>query len=450
MLTPSCHPTSKVITLPHLFIPRDHQADIIRAVLYGGYKSLFFIIHRRYGKTLTAVNLILMLAMERVGLHLYLFPQTNQCRLVIWKGRGSDGILFLDRIPIGLIKNKNNSEMSVELINGSIIKFVGSNNYDALVGINALTIVYDEYSLQDPEAREYLSPVLVESGGTEILFGTPRGHNHAYDAYQIALNNPSWYVKKLTVDDTTREDGTPVITQEMLENERRNGKDEEIIMQEYYCSFEIGNRGAYFTEQLAQAEYEGRICDFQISKTQAVHTVWDIGVRDATAILLFQSDGWSINIIGYIEGNNKGVEYYWDELHVTKEKLGFNRWGHHWGPHDIRVREWGNSARSRLASAAAIGLHFQVIPRLSEQDNIAAGRSLFPICNFHATNCRRLLLCLREAMREYDEDKKIFKQKPFDNWALHGFDAFNYTGVVWRHQFAHPDLNMPMKYQSSF
>lgn len=418
--------------------------------MQGGYKNIFYLIHRRYGKTLTAVNLILLLALEKPGLYLYLFPQTNQCRLVIWKGRGTDGILFLDRIPAALIRKKNNAEMSIELINGSVIKFVGSNNYDALVGINAMVIMYDEYPLQDPQAREYLSPVLVESGGVEILFGTPRGHNHAYDTYQMALKNPNWFVRKLTVDDTTREDGTPVITPQMLDNERLNGKDEEIIQQEYYCSFDIGNKGAYFTEQLAQADYEGRICDFELNPRAPVMTVWDIGVRDATAVVLFQADGYSLNIIGYLEGNNQGVEWYWDELHVLKQRLGFSRWGQHFAPHDIMVREWGNSARSRLASAAAIGLHFQRIPRLSEQDNIAAGRSLFPICRFHATNTKRLLLCLREAMRQYDELNKIFKDKPVENWAVHGLDSFCYTGVVWRHQFAHPDMNRPVRFDSNF
>lgn len=446
----SCHPTSRIITLPHRFTPRDYQRELMDAIFKKRYKHVYALIHRRAGKTLNGVNLITMRALEVPGLHIYLFPQTNQCRKVIWKGRGSDGIPFLDRIPREIIKKINNSEMSVELHNGSIEQFVGSNNFDALVGINAQTIVYDEYPIQDPQAREYLSPILLENGGTEIILGTPRGHNHAYDVYQMALNNPDWFVQRMTVEDTRREDGTPIITEEMLHVERRNGVSEEIIQQEYYCSFEIGNQGAYYTEQLAQAEYEHRIVELNISPSQPVHTVWDIGVRDATAIILFQSDGYMLNIIGYLEGNNKGVDWYWHELNQMQHKLGFRRWGSHWAPHDIRVREWGNSARSRLASAADIGLHFQVIPRLTEQDNINAGRSIFPFCKFHATNAKRLLLCLREAMREYDEERRIYKEKPFENWAIHGFDAFNYMGVVWRHQFAHPDMNLPRTYVSNF
>ncbi len=415
------------------------------------YRHVLVIIHRRAGKTLTALSITTMLAIERPGLHFSLLPQTNQCRKVVWKGRGKDGIRFLDRIPTQLIAGRpNNMEMSVPIINGSIIQFCGSNNYNALVGTNALSLAYDEYALQDPAARDYLSRILTESEGVELIFTTPRGHNHAYDVYQMAINNPKWYVVKLTVEDTKREDGSPVITPEMIADERRNGVAEEIIQQEYYCSFEIGNQGAYFTEQLATAEYESRIGDFEIHKNRPVMTAWDIGVRDATSVILFQSDGYNIDVIAYLEANNKGVDHFFDELWVLQQKLGFKRYGHHFAPHDVMVREWGNSARSRLASAAQLGLHFQRVPRLSEQDNIAAGRSVFPFCRFHATNCKRLLLCLREARREYDEDKRIFKDKPFENWALHGFDAFNYMAVSWRNEFAHPDMNMQRKYQSGF
>ena len=439
-----------LIEIPYLFTPRDYQRKIIRAVMNEGYRHILVIIHRRAGKTLTALSLTTMLALERPGLHFSLLPQTNQCRKVVWKGRGSDGIRFIDRIPIPLRSRVNNVDMSIELLNGSIIQLSGSNNYDALVGTNALSIVYDEYALQDPAARDYLSRILTESGGVELIFTTPRGHNHAYDLYQMAIHNPKWYVVKLTVEDTQREDGSPVITPEMIADERHNGVSEEIIQQEYYCSFEIGNQGAYYTEQLAQAEYEGRIGDFDINKSRPVMTAWDIGVRDATSIILFQSDGYNIEIIDYIEANNKGVDYFFDELFVRQQKLGFRRYGHHFAPHDIMNREWGNSARSRLSSAAQLGLHFQKVPRLSEQDNIAAGRSIFPFCKFHASNCRRLLLCLREARREYDEERRIFKDNPFDNFALHGFDAFNYMGVTWRNEFAHPDMNMPKKFVSGF
>lgn len=436
-----------LIKLPHKFTPRDYQLDLMRAIFVEKYKHVYWILHRRAGKTKTAINILTIAALQEPALYIYLMPQTNQARKVIWKGRGSDGVRFLDHIPPQIIAKINNSEMSVELINGSIIQFVGSNNYDSLMGINSRLIMYDEYPLQNPMAYELLSPILLESGGIQILFGTPRGHNHGYETYQMAIHNPAWYVKKLSIDDTRRIDGTPIITLDQIEQERLSGKSEEIIQQEYYCSFDIGNQGAYYTKEIAHAEYEKRIIDFNINPNLPVHTSWDIGIRDSTSICFFQSNGAYIDYIGYIEGNNKGLQEYWQEVQNLKQMLGFRKWGYHFAPHDIRNREWANSARSRLQVAADMGLHFLVVPDVAIGDRIDAGRAFLADCRFHKTHCRQLLRCMREAMREYDEVHKVFKDKPLHNWALHGFDAYTYGAVAWRHQFSRPDTSEIRKYQ---
>ncbi len=439
-----------LVKLPHRFNPREHQADQLKAIFVDKKKHILSVVHRRAGKTKGAVNNQITYAGQHIGLHFYLMPQSNQVRKVIWKGRGSDGVRFIDHIPPQLIKGKpNNVDMSIELINGSIIQFVGSNNYDALVGTNPLSISYDEYSLQNPMAREFLSPILLENDGVEFVYMTPRGHNHGWELYNVALNNPEWFVQRLTIEDTKRENGSPIITLAKIEQERLAGKSEEIIQQEYYCSFDIGNLGAYYTKEIAQAEYEKRIYDLTINLNNPVHTAWDIGVRDSTAITLFQQNGAYIDYVGYIEGNNKGLQDYWKELQELKDRLRFSKWGYHFAPHDIRNREWANSARSRLSIAADMGLHFLVVPDLSIQDRIDAGRAFMKDCRFHKTNCKQLLRCLREAMREYDELNKIFKDKPLHNWALHGFDAYTYGAAAWRHQFSRPDLNSVRTYEIS-
>jgi phage terminase large subunit len=436
-----------LIKLPHNFTPRQHQSAQLKAIFRDGYKHIYSIIHRRAGKTKGAVNNQVTYALKNVGLHFYLMPQSNQVRKVIWTGRGSDGVKFIDHIPPECVKHTNNIEMFKELTNGSIIQFVGSNNYDALVGTNPLSITYDEYALQTPMARELLAPILLENGGVEFIYTTPRGHNHAYELYQMAINNPAWFVQKLTIEDTFRSDGSRIITLDQIEEERRSGKSEELLEQEYYCSFDIGNQGAYFTKEIAHAEYEQRILDFNINPNLPVHTSWDIGVRDSTAICLFQQSGVYIDYIGYIEGNNKGLQDYYKELHDLKTMLGFKKWGYHFAPHDIKNREWGSSARSRLQIAADMGLHFMIVPDLSVQDRIEAGRSFIREVRFHKTHCKQLIRCLREAMREYDELAKVFKDKPLHNWALHGFDAYTYGAVAWRHQFSRPELNQIRTYQ---
>ena len=438
------------VNLPHKFIARNYQAELLNAIFVKGYKHIYWIIHRRAGKTKTALNVLIAAALKESGLYIYLMPQTNQCRKVVWNGRGSDGVRFLDHIPPEVIKKINNSEMSITLLNGSIIQFVGSNNYDSLMGINSKLIMYDEYPLQNPMAYELLSPILLESGGTEILFGTPRGHNHGYDTYQMAINNPLWFVRKLTIEDTKKADGSSIITPEQIEQERGSGKSEEMIAQEYYCSFDIGNAGALYTREIAQAEYEQRIIDFEINLDLPVNVSWDLGVHDACARVLFQQNGAYIDIIAYIESNNKGLQEYWKELQDLKYQLGFKKWGIQIAPHDIRVREFASSAKSRLQTAFDMGINFIVAPNLPIQERVDAGRAFIKECRFHKTHARHLLRCLREAMRKYDELNKIFTDKVLHNWASNGMDAYTYGAVTWRHLYSQPQMMQPRKFTNAF
>jgi len=438
------------INLPYNFEPRDYQAELLDAIFVKKYKHIYWILHRRAGKTKTAVNILTAAALQEPGLYVYLMPQTNQCRKVIWRGQGSDGIRFIDHVHKEIIKKTNNSDMSIELVNNSIIQFVGSNNYDSLMGINSRMIMYDEYPLQNPLAYELLAPILLESGGTEVLFGTPRGHNHGYDTYQMALNNPNWYVKKLTIEDTRRNDGSPIITLEQIEQERLSGKSEEIIAQEYWCSFDIGNAGALYTREIAQAEYEQRIVDYDINLNIPVNVAWDLGVHDACARTLFQQNGGYIDIIGYIESNNKGLQQYWQELQELKAAMGFKKWGIQIAPHDIRVREFGNSAKTRLQTAFDIGINFIVAPNLPIHERVDAGRAFINQSRFHKTHARHLIRCLREATRQYDEITKIYSDKVLHNWASNGMDSFTYAAVTWRQLYGEPHMTNPKKFHNAF
>jgi len=53
-------------------------------------------------------------------------------------------------------------------------------------------------------------------------------------------------------------------------------------------------------------------------------------------------------------------------------------------------------------------------------------------------------------MREYDEENRCFKDKPFHNWASHSSDSFSYFAVTWRETFQRPEMSMPTTYQMDF
>ena len=437
------------IQLPYKFEPREYQRELLHAIFIEKKRHVYWIVHRRAGKTKTAINILTIAACREVGTFIILLPQTNQARRVIWDGMDGQGMKMIDHIPKEIIAKTNSTDMTIRLINGSIMQLGGSNNYDALMGTNPRMIISDEYPLHDPMARQYLSPILLENGGTEILLGTPRGSNHGLETYELALHNPDWYVRKLTIDDTKKKDGSPVITREQIEQEILNGASEEIIQQEFYVSFSVGNVGAYYTEEMDQANYEGRITDFTINRGLPIFASWDLGVRDATAICFFQKNGDHIDYIDYLESTGKGIDYYAAEVFAMEKKYN-QRVTIHWGPHDLAQREWGNSAKTRIMTAREYGIYFNIVPNVSIQDRINAGRAHLKTCRFHKTNCKQLITVLKEYMRDYDDVKRIFSDKPLHNWASHGADSFTYSAVAFRDAFVRPDQNQPFQIVRNF
>lgn len=100
----------------------------------------------------------------------------------------------------------------------------------------------------------------------------------------MAKDNEDWFFQKLTVDDTN------VVPPEYIQLERERGMSEEMIQQEYYCSFDVGAIGAYYAEQINQARDEGRICALPYSPDVPVDLYFDLGVNDSFTISFKQND----------------------------------------------------------------------------------------------------------------------------------------------------------------
>ncbi len=395
---------------------------------------------------MTCWNILWGAAIQRVGTYLYLLPLHTQARKIIWRGMIGSGQSFLSMVPKGIIASINNTEMSIRLINGSIIQLGGSNNYNSLMGTNPVGIVLSEFALHTPLAINYLTPILVENDGFLICQTTPRGKNHAYKLYNAALADSNWFVRKFTIDDTRKNDGSPVITHAQIDAERRAGVAEEILRQEWWLDFNVGVVGAYYTSEMDKMEYEKRICHFDINPNYPVFTSWDLGIRDSTVVIFFQYIDHMVTIIYHLEKTNEGIEYFVRQLSEIKDKLRFKKYQNHFAPHDIRQREWGNSAKSRLSVAHDLGLHFLVVPNCSIVDGIQAVRSIFPQLKIHAGHCAGLIDAMKEYRREYDEVNRVFSATPLHNWASNSCDSLRYLALGWRANFAEPHNNEPRKY----
>lgn len=234
------------IKIPYNFEPREYQKRLFNSI-HDGIKRGVFIWHRRSGKDKTLINLMTKEAMRRKGTYFYFFPTYAQGRKILWDGMDRSGFKFLDHIPKEIRSNTNNTEMKISLKNGSMIQVVGTDNVDLIVGTNPIGCVYSEYALQDPVAWEMVKPILRENGGWALFNSTPRGHNHLFDMYNMAINNPAWMCELLTVDDTG------VISAEDIQADRDEGMSEDTILQEYYCSFSALQSGQFIPYDLVIA-----------------------------------------------------------------------------------------------------------------------------------------------------------------------------------------------------
>jgi len=150
----------------------------------------------------------------------------------VWLGGTNEGRKFLDYFPHQLVSKKRNAVMEIDLVNGSMIKVVGSDQYDSLMGLNCIGAVFTEYSLQRPEAWDYIRPMMAANGGWALFNGTPRGLNHMHTMYRMAKRNEDWFSQYLTRDET----GVPALS--AIEEERKAGMKESLIEQEFYCSWD--------------------------------------------------------------------------------------------------------------------------------------------------------------------------------------------------------------------
>lgn len=414
----------QIIEIPNQWNPRGYQLPAWRA-MEDGCRRAVLCWHRRSGKDAVGMNFAASAAHDRIGAYWHMLPTAAQARKVVWDkvdretGQKSVDIVFPPEVRAG----KNSTEMKIELKCGSLWQLCGSDNYDNLVGGDPLGVIFSEYSLSDPAAWDHIRPILAENGGWAMFIYTARGRNHGQSLYNMARKTDGWFAEILTIDDTRRPDGSPVIPISAIEEDRRSGMAEEMIQQEYYCSFDAALVGSYYGQQMAAARKEKRIRHIPYDETLPVETWWDLGYNDSTCIWFVQRVGLEIRLIDYYENNCKGIPFY---AKILQER-GYV-YGRHLAPHDIKVHEFG-SGITRVATARKLNLNFKAADLLPLADGIDASRALLARCYFDEDKCERGIECLTSYRKEWDDKRKVFHNTPDHDWASHGADAFR-TGAV--------------------
>lgn len=402
------------------FHPRPYQIPMMDALLNKGYKRVMAILPRRAGKDITAFNICIRMLLRKVQTIFYVFPTYSGGRKILWDAITIDGTRVLDFIPEELIDSRNEQQMRIRLKNGSVFQIIGSDSYDtSLVGTNPGGIVFSEYALADPRAYQYSRPILAANDGWALFISTPRGKNHLWDLWNIGKHNPeTWFVYKMTVEETGH------ITMSSIEEDRKSGEmSEDLIQQEYYCSWEMGIEGSYYAKYIDNLRLRSQIGVVMWEPAHKVHTAWDIGVRDSTSIIFFQTIGQSIRIIDYYEKNKEGLEHY---VKILSSKP--YTYGKHIAPHDIGVQEWG-TGMTRIEKAKHLGITFTLSGDVSISDGIEAVRSSLPKMWIDEKMCAQIIKSLENYRQEFDAKRKVYNTRPLHDQFSHAADAMRYLCV---------------------
>jgi len=377
--------------------------------------------HRRAGKTVATINDKIKRAVQLAtphGRYAYVAPFLSQAKEVAWE--------YLKRFAAPIIVDKNEGELWVELMNGARIRVHGADNPDRLRGAYLDGVTLDEYADMRPSVwGEVIRPMLADRRGWATFIGTPKGRNEFFKVWERAQIDASWLAVMLKASETG------IIPADELEQARGDMTPEQ-YEQEFECSFTAAIIGAYFAKEIADLERLGRICDVPYDPLLPVHVVWDLGISDSTVLWFFQVTPGEIRVIDFYENNGQKLQHYVQEIEARGYKQGDD-----WVPHDARVRSL-DTGRTRVETLIALRRRPRVVSDQKLMDGINAARLVLPVCWFDRDKCRDGLEALRQYRADYDEQAKMFKDRPRHDWASHAADGFRYLALAYREMKAPP------------
>ena len=377
--------------------------------------------HRRCGKTVACINDLIVKALlenKKHAQYAYIAPYYSQAKSVAWR--------YLERFAEPVMTKSNQSELWVELINGARIRLFGADNPDSLRGNFLDGVVLDEMADMKPSLwGEIIRPLLADRLGWATFIGTPKGHNAFYDIYNEATKKPNWYVKVLRADQTN------LLPQSELDDAKASMSDNQ-YEQEFLCSFEAAILGAYYGQEMRRITDLERITTVDYDPMFPCHTAFDLGFNDSTSIWWFQVVYGEIRVLDHHSSNGQPISFYTGLLAQKEDEFGY-KYGYHYLPHDARAKTLASGGKSIIEQIATkIDIkHLKIVPNLSIQDGIQATRLALTRTWFD-NRCEELIECLRQYQREWDDDKKVFRDRPKHDWTSHSADAFRYLSIVWK------------------
>jgi len=304
--------------------------------------------------------------------------------------------------------------------NGTEFLFKGlKHNITEIKGFEGIDIVWcEEAENISSRSWEVLIPTIRKEGSEIWVVFNPRNANDPTYQRFIATTRDDAIVRKVSWRDNPFFPDTLRKEMEILQK-----TDIESYNHVYEGELDTRRSGAIYAKLIDAARKDNRITRVPYDPSCEVFTAWDLGWGDSTTIWFAQIVGRECRVIDYYEASGESLGHY---AGVIKSKpYNYKRNGH-FLPHDANA---GNIRGDTVAiQLSKLGIQNQVLDVSSVEGGIEVVRQLLPMCVFDSEKTKGGVFSLENYCFEWDEERKIFKNKPKHDWASDASDAFRYLG----------------------
>jgi len=187
-------------------------------------------------------------------------------------------------------------------------------------------------------------------------------------------------------------------------------------------------KGAYYATQMLTAVEEGRVTDVPYNPDLSVQVSFDLGMGDSMILWFAQRNGTAVYLIDCWEfkGTNLQIiaKMLIDSPYIISQIVL---------PHDGRVRGMITGLK-RSEVFVNLGFNVSIAPGIHEgvglDDGIRATKTFLSRCYFDKTKCKDGIKALKRYRTKYNEERKVFDNKPLHDWTSDFADSLRYLAVT--------------------
>ena len=236
----------------------------------------------------------------------------------------------------------------------------------------------------------------------------------------------------------------PDVLRQEMEDLRERDRDAWLTVWEGHCQLTLD--GAVYAKELRDATEANRLTKVEYQPEYPVHTFWDLGWSDATAIWFAQAIGnLEYHVIDFLEARQTTVT---DILKMIQSR-GYV-YGNDWLPHDAQAKTLSSGGRSIEQLLKAAGRNVRIVPKLAIADGINAARTVFPSLWFDQDKCSDGLQALRHYRYAVNPDTGNFSRNPLHDSTSHAADALRMLAVSLKDKGKGGELKITQKPKETY